>query len=289
MFILNVGAKVNNGNRFVPRHLIWSFQKKGVVTMQTARKLYDKDVGPAATDNDDIIITALYGRVDNKLGKAEALMPGFFNSVLKSLLLRNPFFTDCLQPRIETSTPPTVVELRNLDSELDEIINRLKFSDQADVDAKFIEAFDRLSVCSQANVAHLIYGYLLAESWERSKNTRSMIAENMLKIEKLSPSFGVDVIPILWQGGQKVDAESPFTKCISPHDQLNALDEFADALQLLTTLLEHGKAGNAAEEFNSLYTALPAGAKEMLLDVLAVVGEEMVGADTMFALIESYA
>jgi hypothetical protein len=259
--------------------------------MQTARKLIHKDSHITDMDNGEIIIAALYGRVDNKLGKIEALMAGFFDGVLKSLVERKPFFADRAHPLREISVAQSVIELNDLELELEKIINALEAADQSNAITTFLEAFDRLSVSTKTNVAHLIYGFLLAESWEKSEDTRLLIAELMLKIERLSPGFGMEVIPVLWKGGQADEEDNPiaeFAKFRSTQDQIDALNQFSYELEQLAAFLENGEAGNAAEEFNSLYTMLPGSAKETLLDVVAAVGQELVDADTLSALIELY-
>jgi hypothetical protein len=254
--------------------------------MQTARIFFDKDPNISDADNDEIIIAALFGRIDNKLGKAETLMPGFLGGVLKSLYLHSRFFADCLHPSKEIRSASIVIELKNFDLELETIIGMLEFPDRSDVILRMVAAIDRLSDCSQLNVAQLIYGFILAESWEKSENTRSMIAQQLLKIEELSPSFGAEVIPILWQGGQEDESEYAILRHIPPQEQIDALNEFADNLKMLTTHLEKGEAGNATEEFNSLYNTLPTGTRGLLLDVIAVVGEEMVSVDRLCELME---
>jgi hypothetical protein len=160
----------------------------------------------------------------------------------------------------------------------------LDAANQSKAIATFLKAFDRLSPCTKNNVAHLIHGYILAESYEQSKRVRSLIAEQILKIDGLSPDFGVKVIPVLWQCGQEDVEDVPIIR--PQHDQIDALKEFSNNLDGLVALLKAGEAVNVMEEFNSQCAMLPAGAKEMLLDVLAVVGEKLVDADTLMALIE---
>jgi hypothetical protein len=123
----------------------------------------------------------------------------------------------------------------------------------------------------------------LAESYEKSKRIISLIAEQILKIDGLSPDFGVKVIPVLWRCGHEEEDDSIFRP---QQDQIDALKEFSKNLDGLIVLLKTGEAVNVMEKFNSLCAMLPAGAKEMLLDVLAVVGEKLVDVDTLMGLLE---